>query len=75
MNLSYCVLSKYLHLCSPKLVSFSGFKVIRMLNVIKITQLTDPESILAGWANVHGHTGIFHEAPIFAVAIGLNSRG
>ena len=46
-----------------------------MLNVIRITQLTDPESILAGWANVHGHTGVFHEAPIFAVAIGLNSHG
>ena len=74
-NLSYCVLSKYPHLCSPILVSFLGFKVIRMLNVIRITQLTDPESILAGWANVHGDTGVFHEAPIFAVAIGLNSHG
>ena len=74
MNLSYCVLSKYPHLCSPILVSFLGFKVIRMLNVIRITQLTDPESILAGWANVDGHTGIFHEAPIFAVAVGLNSH-
>ena len=46
-----------------------------MLNVIRITQLTDPESILAGWANVDGHTGIFHKAPIFAVAIGLNPYG
>ena len=75
MNLSYCVLSKYLHLCSPILVSFLEFKVSRMLNVIRITQLADPESILAEWANVDGHTGVFHEAPIFAVAIGLNSRG
>ena len=74
-NLSYCVLSKYPHLCRPILVSFLGFKVIRMLNVIRINQLTDPESILAGWANVHGDTGVFHEAPIFAVAIGLNSHG
>ena len=72
MNLMYCVLSKYPRLCSPILVSFLGFKVSRMLNVIRITQLTDPKSILAGWANVDGHTGIFHEAPIFAVAIGLN---
>ena len=46
-----------------------------MLNVIRITQLTDPYSFLAGWANVDGHTGIFHEAPIFAVAMGLNSHG
>ena len=74
MNLTYCVLSKYPHLCSPILVSFLGVKVIRMLNVIRITQLTDSESILAGWANVDGHTGIFHEAPIFAVAVGLNSH-
>ena len=75
INLFYCVLSKYPHLCSPILVSFLGFKVIRMLNVIRITQLADPESILVGWTNVDGHTGVFHEAPIFAVAIGLNSRG
>ena len=74
-NLSYCVLSKYPHLCTPILVSFLRFKVIRMLNVIRITQLTDPESILVGWTNVDGHTGVFHEAPIFAVAIGLNSHG
>ena len=73
-NLSYCVLSKYPHLCSPIPVSFLGFKVIRMLNVIRITQLTDPESILPGWVNVHGHTGVFHGAPIFAVAIELNSH-
>ena len=70
MNLSYCVLSKYPHLCSPILVSFFGFKVIRMF-----TQLTDPESILVGWTNVDGHTGVFHEAPIFAVAMGLNCHG
>ena len=75
INLFYCVLSKYPHLCSPILVSFLEFKVSRMLNVIRITQLADPESILAEWANVDGHTGVFHEAPIFAVAIGFNSRG
>ena len=75
MNLSYCVLSEYQQLCSPILVSFLRFKVIRMLNVIRISQLTDPESILAGWADVDGHTGIFHEAPIYAVAIGHNSHG
>ena len=75
INLSYCVLSEYPHLCSPILVSFLGFQVIRMLNVIRITQLTDPESILVGWTNVHGHTDIFHEAPIFAVVIGLNHHG
>ena len=75
INLSYCVLSEYPHLCSPILVSFLGFQVIRMLNVIRITQLIDPESILVGWTNVHGHTDIFHEALIFAVAIGLNHHG
>ena len=68
MNLSYCVLSEYPHLSI--LVSFFGFKVIRMF-----TQLTDPESILVGWTNVDGHTGVFHEAPIFAVATGLNCHG
>ena len=46
-----------------------------MLNVIRITQLADPESILVGWTNVDGHTGVFHEAPIFAVAMGLKSHG
>ena len=75
MNLSYCVLSEYPHLCSPILVSFLRFQVIRMLSVIRVTQLTDPKSVLVGWTNVHGHTGVFHEAPIFAVAIGLNCHG
>ena len=75
MNLSYCVLSEYPHLCSPIPVSFLGFQVIRMLSMIRITQLTDPESVLVGWTNVDGHTGVFHEAPIFAVAMGLNFHG
>ena len=75
MNLSYCVLSEYPHLCSPILVSFLRFQVIRMLSVIRITQLTDPESILARWTNVDGHTGVFHEALIFAVAMGPNFHG
>ena len=75
MNLLYCVLSEYPHLCSPILVSSLGFQVIRIMSVIRITQLTDPESILVGWTNVDGHTGVFHEAPIFAVAMGLNFHG
>ena len=35
--------------------------------MVRITQLTDPESILVGWPDVHGHTITFHQALVSIV--------
>ena len=41
--------------------------------MVRITQLTDPESILVGWPDVHGHTITFHQALVSIVTAEFNS--
>ena len=44
INLFYCVLSKYPHLCSPILVSFSWFQVIWMFSASSCLRFSSPSN-------------------------------
>lgn len=45
-----------------------------MLDVVRITQLAEPEACLVWRADVHRHTGAFHQALKSAVTIELRAH-
>ena len=62
------------YLGSPMNKTFSCFIIFTMLDVIRITQLAEPEACLVWWADVHRHTDAFHQALISAVTIELSAH-